>query len=146
MGVPGRSDVERIRFQPQKGEFMAKTILIVDDEETNRELFQYMLVTRHYRTLEAASGTQALSILEEESPDLILLDLFMEGGDGLMVTQAVRNDPRIQDIPIVVVTAADSPDIHRKVQDAGCDSVILKPVDMNNFLDTIDQFFTEDKG
>jgi two-component system cell cycle response regulator DivK len=114
----------------------------VDDEEISRELFGYMLKTRNYNILEAGFGTEALSVLEKAQPDLILLDLFMDDGDGFMVTRAVRENPKIKAIPILVITAADSVDIHRKIQEAGCDGLILKPIDMERFLDTVDQFLT----
>jgi CheY-like chemotaxis protein len=118
---------------------MSKVVLIVDDEETNRELFEYMLKTRNYATLQAGSGNKGLEIILRDRPDLVLLDLYMEDGDGLSVLRAVRSNPAIQSIPIIIITAADNPELKCELIDAGCNALILKPIDMRNFLDTIDE-------
>ena len=71
---------------------MPKKVLIVDDEETNRELFRQILEIKDVETIEVESGKKALKLLASEHPDLILLDLFMADGDGLMVLQSVRGN------------------------------------------------------
>lgn len=119
---------------------MGKKVLIVDDEETNRDLFQQILKTRNCETLEAENGTVALDLALKELPDLILLDLFMSGGDGLMVIRGVRENAQTRTIPIVVITAASNEEIHDRIQEAGCDALIRKPVDVNHLLKTVDQF------
>jgi CheY-like chemotaxis protein len=119
---------------------MGKKILVVDDEETNRELFRQILAIRDYEVIEAKNGKQALLMVMKEQPDLILLDLFMSGGDGLSVIRGVRENLKLRSIPIVVVTAASNEDIHERIQEAGCDALIRKPVDLYNVLEVVDKF------
>ncbi|MFT5367401.1 MAG: CheY-like chemotaxis protein [Candidatus Latescibacterota bacterium] len=125
---------------------MDKTVLIVDDEEINRELFCQILNTRGYDMLEADSGVQAIEVVQSKKPDLILLDLFMPNGDGMSVLQAVRGNPETKDIPIVVVTAAVNDDVLKKTQELGCNALVRKPVDMQLLLSTVDQLLTSDNG
>jgi len=119
---------------------MLKKVLIVDDEETNRELFRQILQTKNIETLEVKSGKEALVLLESERPDLILLDLYMADGDGLSVIQFVRSHSDIHKIPIVVITAAANEEIHQRIQEAGCDLVMSKPIDMHEFIQVVERF------
>lgn len=119
---------------------MAKKVLIVDDEENNRELFRQILQTRKIETIEVENGKVALSVLESEHPDLILLDLFMADGDGLSVIQFVRGHADLHAIPIVVITAAANEEIHQRIQEAGCDLVMRKPIDMHELLKVVARF------
>ncbi|MGA1194988.1 MAG: response regulator [Candidatus Latescibacterota bacterium] len=119
---------------------MGKKILVVDYEASNRELFRQILSMKDYDVVEAENGKQALLLVEQDVPDLILLDLFMSGGDGLSVIRGVREDLKLRFIPIVVVTAAANEDIHQRIQEAGCDALIRKPVDLFNLLELVDKF------
>lgn len=125
---------------------MSKTILIVDDEITNRDLFGQILRTRNYHIEEAETGQGALTILKEKRVDLVLLDLFMPDGDGFVVTRAVRGDETLKQIPIVVITAAANEDIHEKMLAAGCNELIRKPIDMKRLLRTVAKYLKEDEG
>lgn len=123
---------------------MSKTILVVDDEETNRELFRQVLTIQGYDVLEADSGEKAIAVVQASKPDLVLLDLFMPEGDGLTVLNAVRSNAETKEIPIVVITAAANEDIHQKTQKAGCNALLRKPVDMTQMLETVAQFISKD--
>ncbi|MBT3605722.1 MAG: response regulator [Candidatus Latescibacteria bacterium] len=123
---------------------MSKTVLVVDDEVTNRELFRQVLTLQGYDVLEAASGKQAIAEVQSSKPDLILLDLFMPEGDGLSVLHAVRGHAETKETPVVVVTAALNEAIHEKTKEAGCDALLRKPVDMQALLETIGQFISKD--
>ena len=85
-------------------------VLIVDDQELNRTLFESMLREDGYRTRTAASGQAALEAVETELPDLILLDLVMPGIGGLDVIQRLKAQERSRVIPIVVITGFANPD------------------------------------
>src|SRR2546421_12847297 len=81
------------------------TILIVENEVSNRILIERVLSTRGYRCLSASNGREALNILDRESVDLILTDLSMPVLDGYRTTQLIRERPHMANVPIVAVTA-----------------------------------------
>src|SRR5579875_89064 len=82
-----------------------KTILIVENEVSNRILIERVLSTRGYRCLSASNGREALDLLDRERVDLILTDLSMPVLDGYRTTQLIRARPGMADVPIVAVTA-----------------------------------------
>jgi CheY-like chemotaxis protein len=86
-----------------------KSVLLVDDQPEALQLFARMLSSaeRGYRVLRAENGQRALSLLRQRRPDVMLLDLIMPGMDGFQVLQEKRQDPAIQDIPVVVISARD---------------------------------------
>jgi len=107
----------------------AATILIVDDELDNREQLEYFLKPEGYRTIGAASGTQALASISDEAPDLILLDVTMPGMDGFEVATALKNDPATSSIPIIMVTAQSGRGARMVGLDTGVEEYLTKPVD-----------------
>lgn len=104
-------------------------ILIVDDEPFNIKLLQAILSKEPYRTLGAFCGEEALRKVDEESPDLILLDIMMPGMDGYEVTKRLKINPETRDIPIILVTALDGAESKIKGLEAGADEFLNKPVD-----------------
>jgi CheY-like chemotaxis protein len=83
----------------------ATTILIVDDQPDNREMLATLLGDEGYRTLQAASGMEAMDQIALESPQLILLDVSMPDMDGYAVATLLKADPKTNGIPIIMVTA-----------------------------------------
>ncbi len=117
------------------------TILIVEDEqfllEGLHDLLTYGSIEHPYRCLTAANGQQALAILEQEHPDLIISDLRMPVMDGYGLLEQTRNDDRWADIPFIMLTAHGSrPDVHRG-RVAGADQYITKPYDSDYLLDLV---------
>ncbi|MGQ9680910.1 MAG: ATP-binding protein [Anaerolineae bacterium] len=86
-----------------------KTVLIVDDQAEAQRLFRRMLVSagRGYRVLRASDGQEALALLHQARPDVVLLDLTMPGMDGFRLLEAKAADPAVRDIPVIVVSARD---------------------------------------
>src|SRR5687767_7021840 len=82
-------------------------ILIVDDERHNRTLLEVMLAPEGFLLQTAASGEEALAMVAERAPDLILLDVMMPGMDGYEVTKRIKGDPATRNIPVIMVTALD---------------------------------------
>ena len=107
----------------------AACILIVDDERHNRELLQVMLEAEGYAFLTAASGEEALAIVSQQAPDLILLDIVMPGIDGYQVTAKVKSDVATRNIPVVLVTALDDRNARMLGLSAGVEDFLTKPVD-----------------
>lgn len=104
-------------------------ILIVDDNETNRDILATRLAPQGYELLQAADGEQALAVARETLPDLILLDVMMPKIDGIEVCRQLKADKSLPFMPIILVTAkADSKDVVSGL-DAGADEYLTKPVD-----------------
>ena len=103
-------------------------ILVVDDEPCNVKILQIQLETRGYTVLTAGDGADALEIIADEPPDLILLDINMPKVDGFEIVKRVRTDKRIEFIPIIMITALrDTYENRIKVVEAGADDFIEKP-------------------
>jgi len=104
-------------------------ILVVDDNETNRDILVTRLENNGYQTLQAADGEQALASVKQHLPDLILLDVEMPKLDGFEVCRRLKKDPAMPFIPIILCTArAASQDVVTGL-DAGADEYLTKPID-----------------
>ena len=104
------------------------TVLIVDDNQQNRELLQAYLEVLPCRIVTAGDGLEALSMIEQAPPDLILLDVMMPRMSGFEVCQKLKSDPQTRAIPIIMVTALNElGDIERGVE-SGTDDFLTKPV------------------
>ena len=84
---------------------MAVRILVVDDEPEALKLFGYSLHRQGYEVLVAQNGMEALEIIQEHKPDLVVLDVMMPDMDGYEVCRRIRNDPEAKHLPIVMLTA-----------------------------------------
>src|ERR1044071_3558478 len=104
-------------------------VLIVDDEMTARETLIAMLEGEGYDLRVAKDGTQALQMLEELQPDLILLDVMMPGMDGYEVCRRVRSTPQLAEVPIILLTALDDRASLVRGIEAGADDFLSKPAD-----------------
>ena len=107
----------------------APLILVVDDEPQNRRLLEALLLPEGYRTVCAGDGREALAIVADDAPDLILLDIMMPGMDGYEVARNLKANPATANIPIIMVTAQIDRDARLRGLDAGAEDFLLKPVD-----------------
>lgn len=103
-------------------------ILIVDDARDNRELLEVMLNWEGFVTLSAASGEEALAIATRDLPDLVLLDLTLQGMNGCEVTLRLKADPATQHLPIIIVSGRGDDATRKRVQAAGATDFIFKPI------------------
>ena len=110
-------------------ETSVQTILIVDDEIQNRKLLEILLRPEGYRTLTAANGEEALAMIAENPPDLILLDIMMPGIDGYEVAAILKAGPSTANIPIIMVTALADRGARIAGLSAGAEEFLTKPVD-----------------
>ncbi len=108
----------------------AATILIVDDETRNRELLEMSLQSKGYATVSADSGEAALRCVEQEAPDLILLDVMMPDMDGNQVAIRLKSNPVTADIPIIMLTALADHAARLAGLGAGAEEFLSKPVDL----------------
>lgn len=104
------------------------TVLVVDDNQQNLELLQAYLEDVDCRTIPAVDGPQALQIVKKQKPDLVLLDVMMPKMSGFEVCRKIKNDPKTDHIPVIMVTALNEfGDIERAI-DSGTDDFLSKPV------------------
>ena len=106
---------------------MAKTVLIVEDNELNMKLFHDLLDAHGYKTLQTRNGMEALSLAREHRPDLILMDIQLPGIDGYEVTRRIKANPQLKSIPIIAVTSYALSGDDKKAFAAGCDGYVTKP-------------------
>lgn len=108
-------------------------ILIVDDNATNLKLVKVLLVKEGYQVQTAADAEEALKLLENSKPRLILMDIQLPGMDGLELTRRLKTDPGTRDIKILALTAFAMKGDDEKAKAAGCDGYIAKPIDTQAF-------------
>jgi len=121
----------------------AKTILIVEDNELNMRLFNDILQSSGYQTLQTDDGSEAVVLAEEHRPDLILMDMRLPGISGMEATQIIKARDDLRHIPIVAVTASALRGDEEKILAGGCDGFIAKPISIPSFLATIAHFLEE---
>ena len=103
-------------------------ILIVDDETHNRALLEIMLSSEGYELFTAASGEEALTVVEENRPDLILLDIMMPELNGFQVTAMLKANPATQDIPVIILSALDDGGAIERGLQVGAADFLTKPI------------------
>lgn len=123
-----------------------KSILIVDDNVINLKLLRVLLAAEGYEVRTAAAAEQALTVLEELHPDLILMDIQLPGIDGLELTRQLKSDPTTKDIIILGLTAYAMKGDEERVLKAGCDGYIAKPIDTRTLPDVIAQCLKKELG
>ena len=119
---------------------MAKTVLIVEDNELNMKLFHDLLDAHGYKTLQTRSGLEALKLARERRPDLILMDIQLPEVSGLEVTRWLKDDEELREIPVIAVTAFAMKGDEQRIRQGGCEAYISKPISVTSFLDTVRRF------
>jgi two-component system cell cycle response regulator DivK len=109
-------------------------VLVVEDNEKNMKLFRDLLQATGYRTLEATSGEQALAVVSEAVPDLVLIDAQLPGIDGVETLRRLREDERTTGVCVVALTAQAMAGDRERFLDAGFDGYISKPVNVPEFI------------
>jgi two-component system, cell cycle response regulator DivK len=113
-------------------------ILLIEDNEQNRDALARRLQRRGYDVIMAVDGQQGIAMAQSELPDLILMDLNLPDVDGWEATQIIKKTPKTQAIPIMAMTAhAIAGDQERALQ-AGCDDYHAKPVEFTRLLEQIE--------
>ena len=119
------------------------TILIVENEISNRILIEKVLSTRGYRCLSASNGREALDLLDREVVDLILTDLSMPVLDGYRTIQLIRARPGISKVPIIAVTAYALNDENEAAMQIGCNEYLTKPFKPRQLLEVVDRLLPQ---
>ena len=110
------------------------TVLYVEDEAPLRGLVEFWLADAGYRVLLAEDGDEALEVVRRERPDLVITDAMMPRMSGDELVEAMKSDPALGDIPVVMATAAASPLRIRRMMERGCHAVLGKPLEEASFL------------
>jgi two-component system, cell cycle response regulator DivK len=119
---------------------MAKTVLIVEDNELNMKLFHDVLDAHGYATFQTRTGLEALALARKHHPDLILMDIQLPEVSGLEVTKWLKEDDSLRDIPVIAVTAFAMKGDEERIRQGGCEAYISKPISVPMFLGTVRQF------
>ncbi len=123
---------------------MAKTVLIVEDNELNLKLFRDLLDAHGYKTVETKDGAEALALARNIRPDLILMDIQLPEISGLDITRQLKADESVRQIPVVAVTAFAMKDDEEMILNAGCEAYMSKPISIPTFLKTVQRFLEDD--
>ena len=124
---------------------MEKTILVVEDSDDIRATLRHFLLLNRYHVLEAINGQEAVEFVEQQCPDLVLMDLNMPFMDGLEATERIRRCRDLcERVPILAMTAYDTYGMREAAIGAGCNDYILKPIDLAQLEKTIRQILATD--
>ena len=116
---------------------MAKRILLVEDNEMNRDMLSRRLQRKGFDVIVAEDGRRGIAAARNESPDLVLMDMSLPEVDGWEATRILKDDEETRYIPVIALTAHAMETDREKALEAGCDDYDTKPVDFNRLLDKI---------
>ena len=115
------------------------TVLVVEDNELNLELVEYLLEEAGYEVRRAMDAEQTRRALAHEVPDLILMDMQLPGTDGLTLVAGIRRDERTRRVPTIALTAHAMRGDRERFLEGGCDGYIAKPIDVGSFVGQIQE-------
>ena len=124
----------------------APRILIVDDDEAATDVLSTRLKRLGFDTVIADNGQLARALVRTEKPSVILLDLRLPDVDGFELCEELVDDDETSDIPVIIVSGLERPDVLRKSRAAGCHYYLRKPYDPNALLTLIQQAIDEARG
>jgi two-component system cell cycle response regulator DivK len=113
-------------------------ILLVEDNEMNRDMLSRRLQRKGYTVVTAQDGEQGHLLARSESPDIILMDISLPVMDGWEVTRLLKSNPATRDIPVIALTAHALVTDRTKAFEAGCDDYDTKPVDFGRLIEKIE--------
>ena len=123
-----------------EGRVMAKTVLIVEDNELNMKLFNDLLEAHGYVTVKTSNGVEAVELARSRKPDLILMDIQLPEVSGLEVTRWLKADADLAHIPVIAVTAFAMKGDEERIRAGGCEAYLSKPISVSKFLETVRNF------
>ena len=135
---PQRSDSAPL--PPAGTRDMAKTVLIVEDNDLSMKLYKDVLEVHGFRTLGTKSGEEALRLARDHHPDLIIMDIQLPETSGLDVTRLIKNDAGTRSIPVVAVTALAVDWVEKRAREEGCEAYLAKPISVTEFMGVVTRF------
>jgi CheY-like chemotaxis protein len=115
-------------------------ILLVEDNEMNRDMLSRRLQRKGYEVLMAVDGGAGLELARSQAPDLILMDMSLPVMDGWTATRELKKDEGTRRIPVIALTAHAMPSDRDKALEAGCDDYDTKPIELSRLLGKIEAF------
>jgi two-component system cell cycle response regulator DivK len=116
---------------------MAKTVLVVEDNELNMKLFHDLLEAHGYAIVQTRNGHEAVELARAHRPDLILMDIQLPEVSGLEVTKWLKEDDELRAIPVIAVTAFAMKGDEEKIRQGGCEAYLSKPISIDKFIETV---------
>ena len=120
---------------------MAKTILVIEDNEQNMYLVTFILEKHGYEVIQAHNGKEGIALAFQTKPDLILLDIQLPCMDGYEVSRELRKNQQIVKIPIVAVTSYAMVGDRERILESGCSGYIEKPINPETFISEVEHYF-----
>ena len=117
-----------------------KKILLVEDNEMNKDMLSRRLTKKGYEVIFAMDGQEAIDMSQSETPDVILMDMGLPVKDGLQATKEIKENSDTANIPIIALTANAMAEHRQQALDGGCDEYETKPVRLPSLLEKIEQF------
>ena len=117
-----------------------KNVMVVEDNEKNMKLMRVVLKAKGYNIIEAATGEEALNLLKNQKPDIILMDIQLPGIDGLTLIKQIKASVITKDIPIIAVTAYAMKGDEQKILDTGCDAYVSKPINTQELPRIVEKY------
>jgi len=114
-------------------------VFIAEDNAVNRELLRELLESRGYTVVEACDGEEALRMIEQTQPDIVLLDIGMPVLDGFAVVRQLRQNPRLSALPAVAVTAYAMQGDRERILNSGFDGYLSKPINPHSLAEELDR-------
>jgi two-component system cell cycle response regulator DivK len=118
-------------------------ILIVEDNDLNRDMLSRRLVRRGFQVVAAADGASGVEAAIRERPDLVLMDMSLPVVDGWQATRMIKADPATSAIPVMALTAHALKEDRERALEAGCDEFETKPVDLERLLGKIESLLSK---
>jgi two-component system cell cycle response regulator DivK len=112
-------------------------VLIVEDNENSRKLVRDVLHFKGYRTVEADTGEEGVTLAAQHNPDLILMDYQLPGIDGIEAFRRIRGHPPTAHIPIIAITSSAMPEEAKRMKEAGFDRFQTKPINVRDFVQVV---------
>ena len=117
-----------------------KKILLVEDNEMNKDMLSRRLIKKGYEVVFAMDGQEAIDMAQSETPDVILMDMGLPVKDGLQATKEIKENSDTANIPIIALTANAMAEHRQEALDGGCDEYETKPVRLPTLIEKIEQF------
>ena len=121
---------------------MSKRILVVEDQEDNRQILRDLLTNADFEVIEAADGEAGLAAAAAHRPDLILMDIQLPGLDGYEATRRIKADAALHAIPVIAITAYELNEAEDKARAAGCDAYMAKPISPRQLLAKVREYLS----